>query len=103
MQACLLPAPKGVTCANYARCVNQILQNLSNMQVSILSLFWFSYFSSVFIHFNTCSSIVCFMFHILILILCGLKLWLRIPLEKSDDDDGNRSPNSMVSNCCMIA
>ncbi|KAK4357877.1 hypothetical protein RND71_023487 [Anisodus tanguticus] len=56
LQACLLPAPKGVTCANYARCVNQILQNLSNMQ-----------------------------------------LWLRIPLEKSDDDDddGNRSPNSM--------
>lgn len=48
LQACLLPAPKGVTCANYARCVNQILQNLSNMQVSILSLFWFSYFSSVF-------------------------------------------------------
>lgn len=55
LQACLLPAPKGVNCANYARCVNQILQNLSNMQ-----------------------------------------LWLRIPLEKSDDDDdGNRSPNSM--------
>ncbi|PHT95895.1 Protein arginine N-methyltransferase 5 [Capsicum annuum] len=55
LQACLLPAPKGVTCANYARCVNQILQNLSNMQ-----------------------------------------LWLRIPLEKSDDDDdGGRSPNSM--------
>ncbi|KAJ8548115.1 hypothetical protein K7X08_021351 [Anisodus acutangulus] len=33
LQACLLPAPKGVTCANYARCVNQILQNLSNMQL----------------------------------------------------------------------
>ncbi|XP_019417703.1 PREDICTED: protein arginine N-methyltransferase 1.5-like isoform X2 [Lupinus angustifolius] len=33
LQACLLPAPKGTTCANYARCVNQILQGLSNMQL----------------------------------------------------------------------
>ncbi|KAI5403560.1 Protein arginine N-methyltransferase 1.5, variant 2 [Lathyrus oleraceus] len=33
LQACLLPAPKGSTCANYARCVNQILQDLSNMQL----------------------------------------------------------------------
>ncbi|XP_031102890.1 protein arginine N-methyltransferase 1.5 isoform X1 [Ipomoea triloba] len=33
LQACLLPAPKGVSCANYARCVNQILQNLNNMQL----------------------------------------------------------------------
>ncbi|MCI34610.1 protein arginine N-methyltransferase 1.5-like, partial [Trifolium medium] len=31
--ACLLPAPKGTSCANYARCVNQILQDLSNMQL----------------------------------------------------------------------
>ncbi|XP_028102825.1 uncharacterized protein LOC114302063 isoform X2 [Camellia sinensis] len=31
-QACLLPTPKGASCANYARCVNQILQNLTNMQ-----------------------------------------------------------------------
>ncbi|XP_059663025.1 protein arginine N-methyltransferase 1.5 isoform X1 [Cornus florida] len=45
LQACLLPAPKGASCANYARCVNQILQNLNSIQ-----------------------------------------LWLRIPLEKSDDD-----------------
>ncbi|XP_061346203.1 protein arginine N-methyltransferase 1.5-like [Gastrolobium bilobum] len=33
LQACLLPAPKGTSCANYARCVNQILQSLSNMQL----------------------------------------------------------------------
>ncbi|KAL5074258.1 hypothetical protein RYX36_013242 [Vicia faba] len=33
LQASLLPAPKGSTCANYARCVNQILQDLSNMQL----------------------------------------------------------------------
>ncbi|KAF3446026.1 hypothetical protein FNV43_RR11204 [Rhamnella rubrinervis] len=33
LQACLLPAPKGKSCANYARCVNQILQNLNNMQL----------------------------------------------------------------------
>ncbi|XP_071730514.1 protein arginine N-methyltransferase 1.5-like [Rutidosis leptorrhynchoides] len=46
LQACLLPTPKGKSCGNYARCVNQILQNLNNMQ-----------------------------------------LWLRIPLDKSDDDD----------------
>ncbi|XP_052211618.1 protein arginine N-methyltransferase 1.5 isoform X2 [Diospyros lotus] len=48
LQACLLPTPKGSSCANYARCVNQILQNLNNMQ-----------------------------------------LWLRIPLEKCDDDATN--------------
>ncbi|TXG62421.1 hypothetical protein EZV62_013784 [Acer yangbiense] len=45
LQACLLPSPKGASCANYARCVNQILQGLNSMQ-----------------------------------------LWLRIPLEKTDDD-----------------
>ncbi|KAL3645838.1 Protein arginine N-methyltransferase 5 [Castilleja foliolosa] len=45
LQACLLPTPKGTSCANYAKCLNQILQNLGNMQ-----------------------------------------LWLRIPLEKSEDD-----------------
>ncbi|KAF7817197.1 protein arginine N-methyltransferase 1.5 [Senna tora] len=33
LQACLLPAPKGTSCANYGRCVNQILQNLNNMQL----------------------------------------------------------------------
>ncbi|RZC92028.1 hypothetical protein C5167_027918 [Papaver somniferum] len=46
LQACLLPSPKSASCANYARCVNQILQSLNNMQ-----------------------------------------LWLRIPLDKNDDDD----------------
>uniref|UniRef100_A0A2P2MP24 Protein arginine N-methyltransferase n=1 Tax=Rhizophora mucronata TaxID=61149 RepID=A0A2P2MP24_RHIMU len=34
LQACLLPPPKGTSCANYARCVNQILQGLNNMQDS---------------------------------------------------------------------
>ncbi|GAA0171773.1 protein modifying enzyme [Lithospermum erythrorhizon] len=53
LQACVLPAPKGVICANYARCVNQILQNLNHMQ-----------------------------------------LWLRIPLEKPDDD-GIENPDFM--------
>lgn len=33
LQACLLPTPKGKSCGNYARCVNQILQNLNNMQL----------------------------------------------------------------------
>ncbi|XP_010526290.1 PREDICTED: protein arginine N-methyltransferase 1.5 [Tarenaya hassleriana] len=33
LQACLLPTPKRSSCANYARCVNQILQGLSNMQL----------------------------------------------------------------------
>ncbi|KAL4588237.1 hypothetical protein LXL04_001119 [Taraxacum kok-saghyz] len=32
-EACLLPTPKGRSCGNYARCVNQILQNLNNMQL----------------------------------------------------------------------
>ncbi|KAF6156699.1 hypothetical protein GIB67_024025, partial [Kingdonia uniflora] len=29
LQACLLPPPRGASCANYARCVNQILQGLN--------------------------------------------------------------------------
>ncbi|KAJ3696287.1 hypothetical protein LUZ60_001664 [Juncus effusus] len=33
LQACLLPAPKGASCGNYARCVNHILQGLTNMQL----------------------------------------------------------------------
>lgn len=33
LQACLLPTPQGSFCANYARCVNQILQGLNNMQL----------------------------------------------------------------------
>lgn len=33
LQACLLPTPKGLSCANYARCVNQILQSSNNMQL----------------------------------------------------------------------
>ncbi|XP_051129956.1 protein arginine N-methyltransferase 1.5 [Andrographis paniculata] len=33
LQACLLPTPKGASCANYAKCLNQILQNLGNMQL----------------------------------------------------------------------
>lgn len=52
LQACLLPTPKGPSCASYARCVNQILQNLNHMQ-----------------------------------------LWLRIPLEKSEDGIERDSDN----------
>ncbi|XP_068642321.1 protein arginine N-methyltransferase 5-like [Aristolochia californica] len=33
LQACLLPSPRGESCGNYARCVNQILQGLNNMQL----------------------------------------------------------------------
>ncbi|XP_057766796.1 protein arginine N-methyltransferase 1.5 isoform X2 [Salvia miltiorrhiza] len=33
LQACILPTPKGSSCANYARCLNQILQNLGGMQL----------------------------------------------------------------------
>ncbi|OAY67846.1 Protein arginine N-methyltransferase 5 [Ananas comosus] len=33
LQACLLPPPKRYSCGNYARCVNQILQGMSNMQL----------------------------------------------------------------------
>lgn len=33
LQACLLPVPKGQSCANYARCVNQILQSSNNLQL----------------------------------------------------------------------
>ncbi|KVH91541.1 Protein arginine N-methyltransferase [Cynara cardunculus var. scolymus] len=40
LQACLLPTPKGTSCGNYARCVNQILQNLNNMQAVELTDSW---------------------------------------------------------------
>ncbi|KAL0739266.1 hypothetical protein Bca4012_015476 [Brassica carinata] len=33
LQACLLPTPKGTSCANYARCVNQVLQGLTTLQL----------------------------------------------------------------------
>ncbi|CAM6114727.1 unnamed protein product [Calypogeia fissa] len=33
LQACLLPTPKPLDCGNYARCVNQVLQGLTNMQL----------------------------------------------------------------------
>lgn len=33
LQACLLPTPRPLNCANYARCVNQLLQGLSNLQL----------------------------------------------------------------------
>lgn len=54
LQACLLPPPRGTSCGNYARCVNQILQGLNNMQ-----------------------------------------LWLRLPLEKSDDDALDRNSDQV--------
>eukprot|EP00897_Mesotaenium_endlicherianum_P006889 jgi/Mesen1/6228/ME000320S05426 len=33
LQACMLPTPRPLDCANYARCVNQLLQNLTSMQL----------------------------------------------------------------------
>ncbi|XP_008796923.1 protein arginine N-methyltransferase 5 [Phoenix dactylifera] len=33
LQACLLPPPRTASCGNYARCVNQILQGVNNMQL----------------------------------------------------------------------
>ncbi|XP_020527079.1 protein arginine N-methyltransferase 5 isoform X2 [Amborella trichopoda] len=33
LQACILPSPRGAHCGNYARCINQILQGLNNMQL----------------------------------------------------------------------
>ncbi|KAF3325605.1 protein arginine N-methyltransferase 5 [Carex littledalei] len=33
LQACVLPPPKRASCGNYARCVNQILQGVTNMQL----------------------------------------------------------------------
>ncbi|XP_047326834.1 protein arginine N-methyltransferase 1.5-like [Impatiens glandulifera] len=55
LRACVLPTPKRASCANYARCVNEILQNLKHM-----------------------------------------KLWLRIPLKKFDDDPKDANSNQMV-------
>ncbi|KAL5699779.1 type II protein arginine methyltransferase [Ranunculus cassubicifolius] len=58
VQACLLPPPRGTSCGNYARCVNQILQGLNNMQ-----------------------------------------LWLRVPLEKSDNDTMDENPDQANGGC----
>ncbi|RWW64884.1 hypothetical protein BHE74_00027841, partial [Ensete ventricosum] len=33
LQACILPPPRRASCGNYAKCVNQILQSTSNMQL----------------------------------------------------------------------
>eukprot|EP00252_Welwitschia_mirabilis_P023148 TRINITY_DN6476_c0_g1_i2.p1 TRINITY_DN6476_c0_g1~~TRINITY_DN6476_c0_g1_i2.p1 ORF type:complete len:665 (-),score=128.63 TRINITY_DN6476_c0_g1_i2:370-2364(-) len=35
LQACILPTPKGSSCANYARCVNEILQGSNVLQLWI--------------------------------------------------------------------
>eukprot|EP00898_Chlorokybus_atmophyticus_P004141 jgi/Chlat1/4728/Chrsp30S04763 len=33
LQACLLPTPRALNCANYARCVNQLMATVHNMQL----------------------------------------------------------------------
>ncbi|KAL3689090.1 hypothetical protein R1sor_015399 [Riccia sorocarpa] len=33
LQACLLPTPRPLNCGNYARCVNQVLQGLTSLQL----------------------------------------------------------------------
>ena len=58
LQSCLLPSPKGASYANYARCVNQIVQGLSNMQVPF---FIWIYSQNQFNFFLSCSN-YCFCF-----------------------------------------
>lgn len=99
LQACLLPTPKGSSCANYARCLNQILQNLGGMQVH-------------FEPFPTCTlsfcALICSLgeyytclieciFPLFLLFTSVLKLWLRIPLVKSENDTEVKNPDYMVS------
>ncbi|KAG6783509.1 hypothetical protein POTOM_012958 [Populus tomentosa] len=79
IQACILPSPKGASCANYARCVNQILLGLNNMQAPFVIQI---YFPIIFFPF-----LFSFIVAVLILITSLLKLWLRILLVKTDDDD----------------
>lgn len=84
IQACLLPAPKGKSCANYARCVNQILENLHNMKVLLLS-FHFQ-FDKIILKLDVLTS----QFSL-------LKLWLRIPLSTKDDDSIDANSDRSVS------
>lgn len=89
IQACLLPTPKGKSCGNYARCVNQILQNLNNMQVLVPT------FSRQFSKKKKGIFIL--------IVYCIPKLWLRIPLAKSDDDESvNGTSDGMVSDLYFL-
>ncbi|GKA47999.1 hypothetical protein Tco_0740957, partial [Tanacetum coccineum] len=59
--ACLLPTPKGKSSGNYARCVNQILQNLNNMQVVGVTDSWELWISFCLLceHHNQLPSMFC--------------------------------------------
>ena len=91
LQACLLPAPKGTSCANYARCVNQILQGSNNMQVSlyveVLCLVYLSFLHEC--HFL--QSCIYSLFNFV------MQLWLRVPLVKPDDDSMDAKSVALVS------
>ncbi|EFH56835.1 hypothetical protein ARALYDRAFT_343998 [Arabidopsis lyrata subsp. lyrata] len=72
LRSCLLPTPKGTSCANYARCVNQILQRLPEIEL----------FKNLF---NESSNLFSSLF--LLQSDPAMKLWLRIPLKDSDTED----------------
>ena len=98
LQACLLPAPKGTSCANYARCVNQILQGSNNMQVplyaEVLCLVYLS-----FLH--ECHFLQSYIYSFFNFVM---QLWLRLPLVKPDDDSMDAKSVALVSKyvqwCC---
>lgn len=84
LQACLLPPPRGTSCGNYARCVNQILQGLNNMQVLLMWPYYMLF--HVFCLWLYSSPVL--MVHLM------QKLWLRVPLEKVEvADDGTMDEN----------
>ncbi|CAH2061266.1 unnamed protein product [Thlaspi arvense] len=72
LRACLLPTPKGTSCANYARCVNQILQGKLEMEVIFLLSFTRTSLHQSLIFLLRSHS--------------AMKLWLRIPLRKSNSE-----------------
>lgn len=92
-QACLLPAPKGTSCANYARCVNQILQGANNIQVRLCVQLLCLVYSSVLYSFMNV------IFFDLVFIFCDfvMQLWLRIPLVKPDVDSMDAKSVTLVS------
>ena len=63
-RACILPSPKGASCANYAKYVNQILLGLSNMKVPFLIQIYFpitSFFPFLY------SFLICFLLSLFLL------------------------------------
>ena len=83
IQACLLPTPTLLSCGNYARCVNQSLQGLTNMQVHSETC-EVAFFESFLRNLHSCAQYEGVTFI--------LQLWLRIPLVSPELQEAEGTP-----------